>query len=239
MRGMGRLSAVVDNIWIAKTPLALPGGIEVGATMTVIRHDDGGVLLHSPIALDDALADEIDALGPVRSIVAPNLLHHLFVAGARARYPAARLYASAALRAKRADIAFDHELDSETQFPGLLTLPIRGAPKLEETLFYHRDTQTLITTDLYFNIDEPRNWLTAAVLWLIGDYPGLRQGLVLRVFARDRAAWRASMAEVFALPFENLIMAHGVPVIGDARNRAWKTSAWGLPKALRGRTALH
>ena len=52
----------------------------------------------------------IDALGPVRYLVSPNALHHLFLAEWKAAYPAARLYASPRLRRKRKDLAFEATL---------------------------------------------------------------------------------------------------------------------------------
>ena len=50
-----------------------------------VRRTARGVVVGSPIEMDDALAAEIDALGPVRAIVAPNALPHVFLEGARRR----------------------------------------------------------------------------------------------------------------------------------------------------------
>ena len=58
--------------------------------MTVIQLAGGGLWLHSPIRLDDALRAALDAMGPVRFIVAPNKAHHLFAKKCLAMYPQAR-----------------------------------------------------------------------------------------------------------------------------------------------------
>ena len=47
--------------------------------MVVIRLADGSLWLHSPIQFTSDLAKQIDALGEVRYLVAPNKLHHLFL----------------------------------------------------------------------------------------------------------------------------------------------------------------
>src|SRR5207253_182649 len=44
--------------------------------MAVIRLSGGGLFLWSPIPLTDGLRAEVDALGEVSHIVAPNSLHH-------------------------------------------------------------------------------------------------------------------------------------------------------------------
>ncbi|KIG15533.1 hypothetical protein DB30_05556 [Enhygromyxa salina] len=53
--------------------------------MTVIRLDDGRLLLHSPIRCTPELREELDALGSVAFVAAPNRFHHLFARGARRR----------------------------------------------------------------------------------------------------------------------------------------------------------
>ena len=56
------------------------GLIELGARMTAIRMADGSVAVYSPITLTEALRHELDEIGPVRTVIAPNKFHHLFVA---------------------------------------------------------------------------------------------------------------------------------------------------------------
>ena len=74
---------------------------------------DGGLWLHSPIAIDEALAGTLAELGEVRHIVAPNRFHHMFAGAAKRRYPAAALWAAPGLRKKRSNVAFDRDLDEE------------------------------------------------------------------------------------------------------------------------------
>ena len=39
-----------------------------------------------------AIEEEVRALGPVRHLVSPNKLHHLFLAAWRAKFPGAKLW---------------------------------------------------------------------------------------------------------------------------------------------------
>lgn len=54
-------------------------GVNLGARMTVIKLDAGGLLLHSPVAYEDGLKAQLDAMGKVCAIVAPNYTHNLFL----------------------------------------------------------------------------------------------------------------------------------------------------------------
>ena len=55
--------------------------------MAVLRLRDGSLLVHSPVELDDALAEALARLGPVRHIVSPNYEHVKYAAQARPSAP--------------------------------------------------------------------------------------------------------------------------------------------------------
>jgi hypothetical protein len=98
------------EIWIADGPVASFYGFPYSTRMAVIRLSDGSLFIWSPVALSTVLRAAVDALGPVRHLVSPNALHHLFLAEWASAYPEARLYASPRLRRKRRDLSFDAEL---------------------------------------------------------------------------------------------------------------------------------
>ena len=72
-------------------------------------------MLHSPVKLDAALRQSLDALGEVKAIVAPNRLHHLFLAEYITSYSQARIYTAPSLRKKRPDLRITGELGDEPQ----------------------------------------------------------------------------------------------------------------------------
>ncbi|MBN9268389.1 MAG: DUF4336 domain-containing protein, partial [Hyphomicrobium sp.] len=99
-----------DEIWIADGPEVAVVGFRYPTRMAIIRLSDGGLFIWSPVALTQSLGAAVDILGPVRHIVAPNSLHHVFVPDWKRAYPHAKLYAPPGLRQKRKDIAFDCDL---------------------------------------------------------------------------------------------------------------------------------
>src|SRR5215217_6077072 len=65
---------VADGIWIIDSgPLRVIGLLGLPIRMTVLRLSSGDMLMHSPTPFDARLKAEIEAHGPIRHLVAPNI----------------------------------------------------------------------------------------------------------------------------------------------------------------------
>ncbi len=196
-------------------------------TTTIVRLADGSLALHAPIRLDDADAKAIDALGPVRHILAPNCLHHLFVGAAHARWPDAQLHGAPGLAAKRKDLRWSSEL-GDTAPPDLAQTFdqawLRGAPRLNEIVWFHRPSATLLTTDLVVHVREPMAWPTRLALTTMGTRDKLAQSRLWWLYARDRPAFLASVDAVARWPFQRVTMSHGTAV--QVTPRALLSAMW-------------
>ncbi len=80
--------------------------------MTVVKLADGTLWVHSPVQLTANIKQQIDALGSVKYLIAPNALHHLFMADWAVAYPDAQLYGTQQVIDKRSDIAFSETLST-------------------------------------------------------------------------------------------------------------------------------
>jgi hypothetical protein len=213
------LEAIAEDVWGVTGTCPQPGGVVFPIRMTVIRLPDG-LWLHSPVPVDDATARELDALGPVRHLVAPSLIHHLHAGAAKARWPSATLYAPAGLRAKRPDLPIDQDL-STSRWEGIVAVPIEGAPRLQEVDFVHVPTRTLLVTDLMFNVQSPATLATSLVLCGVGCHRRLGSSRAWGwVFAEDRAAVAASVERLLAHDFDRLVPAHGEVIPTGAASAA-------------------
>jgi hypothetical protein len=207
------LRNLAPNLWVAERRFR-NGPFDVGARMTVIRLRDGGLVLHSPVELDPGLRSELDRLGQVRGVIAPNRHHHLFVADYPAGYPDAQLYAAPGLPAKRPDLKFAEELCDDA--PALWSAEIeqhvfRGAPYLGEVVFFHPATRTVLFTDLVFNIPEGQAHGVSRLFYRLVGAEG-RFGphrLTRYLFIRDRAAARGSIDRILSWEFERVTVTHG------------------------------
>ena len=187
-------------------------GLHVRMAMTVIRRAGGALWLHSPIAIDDALADKLTALGDVRDIVAPNRFHHRFAAAAKQRFSAATLWAAPGLPRRRKRIPFDVILSESSAWPEVESVFLSGAPLWNEHVFFHVASRTLICTDLLFNIrDEPSAVTRVFYRWL-GVWQRFGTNRIWRWKTKDRAALGASFDRVLAWDVRRVVMAHGDPL---------------------------
>ena len=224
---MPSLQAFGQDIWISDGESVSVAGFHYPTRMAIIRLGDGGLFVWSPTALTDALRAEVDTMGAVRFIVAPNSLHHLFIQPWQAAYPAAQTK-------RRTDIAFDGELGDAAQAgwaQEIEQVVVRGNAITTEVVFFHRASGTVLFTDLLQNFKPGtfRGWraLVAKLDRMTADEPQVLQKF--RVAFTDRKAARAAVRRILDWPVRKVLMAHGAPVEADAA--AFLRRAFGWLKA--------
>jgi Domain of unknown function (DUF4336) len=211
------LKELVPNmLWTQEVPLRLFGA-ELGTRMSVVRlsGEGGGLWLHSPVALDPPLRNELDALGRVRFVVCPNRGHHMFAGGYFAAYPDADFYAAPGLPEKRNDLSFEGVLGDEPEAgwsKDLEQTVFRGDRVLREVVFCHRESATLIVADLLQTDDPASPPFTRLVKRLNGIHEKPRPLLPFRLGFRDKAAARASLERVLSWEFDRIVLCHG-PIV--------------------------
>src|SRR5262245_12686267 len=100
------------EIWTSDGPEVVAAlGFHYPTRMAVIRLVSGGLFVWSPIKLTDDLRAAVDALGDVRHLVAPNSLHHVFLAEWKQAHPNAQVHGAPGVAEKLKDIRLDSELD--------------------------------------------------------------------------------------------------------------------------------
>jgi hypothetical protein len=215
-----------EGLWSATDTLR--GPIRLPLRMTVMAVE-GGLALWSPVPIDDTLARRIDAVGEVRFVVAPNLMHHLHARAAKERYPEALMVGPKALTDK-VGLELDEAIENTDCFGEAIALhAVAGAPKMQEVVALHRSTRSLVVTDLVFNIHTADGWLTRLVLrYLSRAYGELAQSRLWRMATRDRAAARESLLPLVAADFDRLVVAHGEVIESGASQPFLASLAWML-----------
>jgi hypothetical protein len=210
---MDTLQNLAPNLWVGERPLKLIVG-DIGTRMSVVRLADGGLFLHSPVRLDAETRRALDGLGPVRAVVAPSKVHHFFVGDYVTAYPDARFYGAPGLAEKRPDLQFHGVLSDEpaAEWRGEIDQHVfRGAPGINEVVFFHAPSRTLLLTDLAFNV--PVNPTAAPrarfFYWLVGAAGRFGPHRIVRVMIRDRAAARTSVERILQWDFDRVILTHG------------------------------
>lgn len=199
-----------DDIWTREATHHFYG-IEMGTRMTVVRLDNGDLWLHSPVPYDDAIRREVDRLGPVRHIVAPNRFHHVYVDDWVEAYPDADLWGAPGLPEKRTDLTFNHVLTKSDPpwSDELAQQRVEGSQMLREVVFHHRASRTLISSDLFLNVHDPKSTFSTFYYWVNGvlGKPGISR-MILFAYD-DPAAARRSYRRLLDWDFERIVIAHG------------------------------
>lgn len=212
------LKQIAPNLWHMERGFKV-AGLQVSSRMTVVRFADGRLWLHSPVRFSEEVAAELRGLGQVAWIVAPNRAHHLFAKHAQRMFPQAALYGAPGLAAKRPDLAGLIELDDAVPPEWAADLDqalIRGMPFVNEVAFFHRESSTLIMTDVLQCWCGKLPWNTS----LYGRLTGVRNRLdvprTVRLVTRDKALAAASARKILAWPFTRVITAHNSIVEHDS-----------------------
>ena len=225
------LTEIDRDIWIAEGPSVSFFGFPYPTRMTLVRLSDGGLWLCSPIELTDALAGEIKALGPVRHLVSPNKIHHLFLGQWAQAWPEAKLWASPGLARRRRDLSFDGELGDAAEpawESDIDQLIFRGSFALEEVVFFHRASRSAIITDLVQKFDPAtqRGWrgLLMRLDGLVGPEGSTPRELRLTFW--NRRAAREALRKALGWNPQRLIIAHGQWVRENGREALARAFSW-------------
>ncbi len=208
------LTPIVDGqLYSARAHLRFYG-LPMGTRMTVVKLPDGRLWVHSPITLD-TVKDDLDALGEVAYVVAPNFIHHLYVGPFLDAYPDAQLFMSPRLMGKRADLAARGGLELGDEVPegtweGVLSqAPARGSKVMDEVVFVHHPTRTLLLCDLLECVHASAPAWVRVVGRLAGIYERPGPPVDMKMSFSDHAATRAFVDRVLAWDFDRVVMAHG------------------------------
>ena len=220
-------TVVADRIWSLERPVWFSGA-RLRARTTVVRLDDGSLLLHTPAPPTDAMAEELRALGPVRWLVLPNCWHHLGAPAAAAYFREATLVGPASALRRNPQLKLDLQLE-DGQFgklvPELELLPLAGVPFWDETVLYHRPTQTLLGADIVCSAGSNDHFSWRLGARLTGCYERVRVPPDARKKLEDKAATARALHAMLERPAERLIIGHGDVIEGEWRDRlaeAWR-----------------
>jgi hypothetical protein len=208
------LEEIGPSLYVADGPVVSFYGFPYPTRMAVVRLSDGSAWVWSPVALSDELFNSVEAIGPVRHIVSPNKIHHLFLAEWGERWPEARVYAPPGLAQKRPDLRFDAELGDDPD-PAWKTdidqVIFRGSLAMEEVAFFHHASRTAIICDLIQRHPDATmtGWkgMLMRLDGLVGEHGSTPREWRASFLRRGKA--RVAREKVLGWKPERLLIAHG------------------------------
>lgn len=220
------------NIWIVDGDVVPWFGMPYTTRTTVVRLSGDRLWIHSPGAITESLKRELDSLGDVGYLISPNKIHHLYLSDWQSLYPDALLFASPGLADKRQDITFDQQLsdypDSEWAAE-IDQLIFRGSPIMEEVVFFHRQSKTLILTDLIENFPENHFKGIKKVLAKLSGIvsPRGKTPIDWRIsFLMGKSKARACFQRMLAWEPQRIVIAHGECIFSDATKFLKESFSW-------------
>jgi hypothetical protein len=236
---LSTLKPLSEGIWWVDGPVIKmrfgPVALPFPTRMVVIRLRSGGLWLWSPTAPTPELFAELDALGPVEHLVSPNRFHYAAIPAWKARYPHATAWASPGVRerarSQQLDVPFDADLGDDAPpawKDDLGQLIFRGSRFVEEVVFFHRASSTLVLTDLVMALEQER--IRPRLRWLLKlggtMWPGQTPREVQATTWGRKPQARACYHRMMQWQPRRVLFAHGRPFLEDAVPQLERAFAW-------------
>ena len=227
---------VAEGLYVVDSLLPGTLGTVLPVRMTVVRLADGGLLLHSATRFSAGLRAELERLGPISHLVAPNTAHWMFVKGWQQAVPTAVTWAVPGLRhrrqVRRSLVRLDHDLGEQPPNawgPGFALVPVPGGFGFREVALFHQPSRTLMLADLVLNLEaEKLPRAMRPLLRLLGVLApdGMAPAYLRWVVKRRRRDAAAAARQMLALAPERVIFAHGRWFDHDGAERLRRSLRW-------------
>lgn len=217
------LKQVDEDIWIVDGPIvsmAMYGTkIPFPTRMTIVRLSTGELWCHSPIELTLNLKAQVDSLGPLRHLISPNKIHYAHIGTWARAYPEAMAWASPGVRDRaiqqNIEVSFDADLEDNPPLQwaaDIDQLIFRGSRFMDEVVFFHYQSATLILADLIENFepDKVSSWFRWLLKLAGSADPDGKAPIDLRMtFWGHKNQSRSSLEQMLEWNPEKVILAHG------------------------------
>jgi len=213
------LEELSNGIWTQVEPLSMMG-IQFGNRTTVIKLDDNNLLLHSPGRLTEKFKNNLDELGKVKYIVAPNYYHSLFFEKYVEAYSEVEIFMAPKLEKKRSDIPCSGVLGSIPLIHWSAELEqhlVEGLPAFNEVVFCHKPSKTLILTDLAVNMLNPKGIMTNIHFFVHGANRRFAFSRIVKMMIKDKNAFSKSLQLIMNWDFDRILVSHGEIIASDGK----------------------
>jgi hypothetical protein len=222
-----------QDLWIVDGPNVRDMGFMFTTRMTFAKLSDGTIWVNSPVQVSPNVLKRITGLGPVKYLLAATPRHVWRLALWHSLFPEAELWTARTtpFTLKKAPLSLAGILgDGPPQAwkNDFDQLAFKGNPLIEEILFFHRRSHTVILDDLIQIHSRVRGKpFRNALFKLEGvESPNGGVGLDIRLSFIHRNLARKSLKKLLSWDFDKLIIAHGPCIEKDARTFVERAFQW-------------
>ena len=148
-------------------------------------------------------------------------MHHLFLKQFYNEFSDTELYIVPKLRKKLTDLPLAKDLVDGLDYPWNNEIKqhhVKGIPRLEEVVFFHPRSKTLILTDLAFYITSERPLFTPLFFRLNGVYDKFGPSRLFKHFIlKNKSEFKKSINHILEWDFDRIIISHGSLIENDGK----------------------
>lgn len=199
----------------------------MGRTVTLVRLNSGKLVIHSTAPFLEEDVQVINELGEPGWLVEATNFHDTFARKGQAAFPGVPYLVPERFPAPKG-VPTENLVEPDAWGGELNVAKIDGMPKINEHVFLHPSTKTLIVADLVFNMPPDTDAMSLRLLrWISGmtSYPD--NSRLYRSLIKDRSAFETSLQTILSFDFTTVVVGHGVPIRERAKDQ--------LAEALRAR----
>lgn len=217
----GDFKQIEENLWVLNG--TLPHHMPLPRSMTVFRMKDGGLWIHSAIALDDRAQRKLESFGEPKYLVVPNTMHRMDAPVYKDTYPAIKVVCPKASMEKVSEkVPVDASCEEAFADSEIIAHVIPGAKPIEMAyeLPLVSGKKALVFNDLLVNVTETKGIL-GGFLKLIGRIGSFRSPPSNKMLLLDdKKKFAAWLKEQSLRPEIQIVtVAHGEPVTQRAPQR--------------------
>ncbi len=196
----GPITKLDDGLWRVEGDLA---NMPLKRVMTVARREDGSLVVHNAMALEESAMNELDGFGPVAFVVVPNGYHRLDAPKFKERYPNAKIVCPEGAKKKVAEVVpIDLTYD---EFPNDARVELRnleGVKHAEGVMIVRTPSGTsLVFNDAVFNMPHLPGLQGLVLRHVTQSSGGPRVSRLFRLgVLKDKAAFAADLEKLAATP---------------------------------------
>ena len=215
----GELQKLDDNLMTVTGQLHMPLG-DFPRRMTVVRLSTGGLVIFSPISLNEAEMSKLLAFGEPQFLVVPSDRHRLDVKPWKHRFPKIRVAAPRGSREKVAELVPVDDVDPDFGDPSVKFVTMPGTNEHEAALHVESaNGVTIILNELVFNVPNRPGfggWLFE-IMGMTGKEPHV-PGVIKMREVKDPAALSDQLTTWSHEDVKRIIVSHGDVIDANATN---------------------
>ena len=111
-------------------------------------------------------------------------------------------------------------------FDGFAVLEMSGNVELNEVVFYHKESKTLVVTDAAYHIASSSTFVSRLLAKIAGTYEVLSPSKLEKIATKRRLDAQESLLTILSWDFDAVVMAHGEVIETGGKEKLTEGSQW-------------